>query len=169
VYLDDVIVSSRTFQEQLLNLWKVFHLFREAHLKLAQRSAIFQREIRYLRHIVSLEGITTGPVKPKALQEWPTLENKHGIRSVLGLCAYYRRFISNFANVAKPLTKLTEEKQAFQWTPEVEAAFQALKETLFIVLFLPTHSQERGSLLTQTRVMSGLEDCCPKYRTDRRE
>jgi hypothetical protein len=48
----------------------------------------------------------------------------------VGLCTYYRRFISGFANIAKPLTKLTEQKQAFQWTPEVEAAFQTLKGAL---------------------------------------
>jgi hypothetical protein len=46
------------------------------------------------------------------------------------ICVYYRRFISGFSNIAKPLTKLTEEKQTFQWTPEVEAAFQTLKGAL---------------------------------------
>jgi hypothetical protein len=62
--------------------------------------------------------------------DWPTPKNKHGIRSFLGLCTYYRRFISGFANIAKPLTKLTEQKSSFQWTPEAEAAFQTLKRAL---------------------------------------
>jgi hypothetical protein len=79
---------------------------------------------------VSPEGITTDPEKLKAVREWPTPKNKHEIRSFLGLCMYYRRFISGFANIAKPLTKLTEQKQPFQWTSEVEAAFQKLKRTL---------------------------------------
>jgi hypothetical protein len=56
-----------------------------------------------------------------------TLKNKHEIRSFLGLCTYYRWVISGFANIAKLLTKLNEEKQAFQWTPDVQAAFQTLK------------------------------------------
>jgi hypothetical protein len=66
-------------------------------------------------------GITTDPEKLKAVRESPTPKNKHEIRSFLGLCTYYGRFTSGSVNVAKPLTKLTEEKQAFQWTPEVDA------------------------------------------------
>jgi hypothetical protein len=78
---------------------------------------------------VSPEGISTDPEKLKAVQEWPTPKN-HEIRCFLGLCTYYRLFISGFADIAKLLTKLTEEKQTFKWTPELEAAFQTLKGTL---------------------------------------
>jgi hypothetical protein len=60
-------------------------------------------------------------------------KNKHEIRSFLGLCTYCRWFISGFANIAKPLTKLTEQNQPFQWTPEVEAAFHTLKGVLCTV------------------------------------
>jgi phospholipid-translocating ATPase len=66
----------------------------------------------------------------KALREWPTPKDKHEIRSSSALCTYYRWFLSGFANIAKPLTKLTEQKQAFQWTPEVKATFQTLKGIL---------------------------------------
>jgi hypothetical protein len=70
--------------------------------------------MRYLGHTVSPEGVTTDPEKLQAVREWPTPKNKDEIRSFLGLCTYYRRFISGFANIAKPLTKLTEQKQPFQ-------------------------------------------------------
>jgi hypothetical protein len=56
--------------------------------------------------------------------------NKHEIRSFLGLCTYYRLFISGFADTAKPLTKLAEDEEAFQCTPGVEVAFQSLKDVL---------------------------------------
>jgi hypothetical protein len=92
---------------------------------------LFQREVQYLKHIVSPKGITTNVEKLKAVQEWLTLKNKHEMRSFLDLCTYYRCFISSFTNIAKLLTKLTKEKQAFKWTPEVEAASQILKEALF--------------------------------------
>jgi hypothetical protein len=82
------------------------------------------------------EGVTTDPEKLKAVQEWPILTDKHELRSFLGLCTYYRWFISSFANIAKLLTRLTEEKQAFQWSLEVEAAFQSLKEALCIAPIL---------------------------------
>jgi hypothetical protein len=73
VYLDDVIVIGRTFQEHLLNLRKVFQWFREAHLKLnLEKCQLFQKEVHYLGHIVSPEGITTDPEKLEAVWEWPT-------------------------------------------------------------------------------------------------
>jgi hypothetical protein len=113
VYLDDVIVVSRTFQEHLLTLRKVLQRFREARLKLnPEKCQLFRREVRYLGRIVSPEGISTNPEKLKAVQEWPTSKNKRDTRSFLGLCTYYRRFISGFADIAKPLTKLTDHKRA---------------------------------------------------------
>jgi hypothetical protein len=111
VYLDDVIVIGHTFQEHLLNLWKVFQRFQEARLKLnPEKCQLLRKEVQYLGHTVSPERITTDPEKLKAMQEWPNPKNRHEIRSCLGLCTYYRRFIPSFPNIAKPLTKLTEQK-----------------------------------------------------------
>jgi hypothetical protein len=76
------------------------------------------------------EWITTDPEKLKAIWVWPTPKNKHEIRSFLGLCIDYKWFISCFGNIVRPLTKLMEEKQAFQWTPEVEATFKTLQEVV---------------------------------------
>jgi glutamate racemase len=109
----------------------VFQRFCEAYLKLNPRKCqLLQKEVRYLGHIASSEGITTNPKKLRAVKEWPTPKNKHDIRSFLCLCTHYRWIISGFTNIAKPLTKLIEQKQSFQWTPEVEAAFQMLKGAL---------------------------------------
>jgi hypothetical protein len=70
VYLDDVIVIGRTFREHLLNLRNVFQRFRETHLKLnSEKCQLFQKEVRYLGHIVSPEGITTDPEKLEAVQK----------------------------------------------------------------------------------------------------
>jgi hypothetical protein len=127
--LDDVIVIGRTFQEHLVNMRKVFQCFREARLKLNPgKCQLCQKEVQYLRHIASPDRIIIDPEKLKAIWEWPTSKNMHEIRRLLGLCTYYKRFSSAFANIAKPLTKFTEETQAFQWTPEMEVAFQTLKE-----------------------------------------
>jgi hypothetical protein len=95
----------------------VLQWFREGNLKLSpEKCQFFWKEVLYLGHVVSPEGVTTDPEKLKPIWEWPTSKNKHGIWSFLGLCIYYRCFISGFANIMKLLTKLTEEKQAFQWT-----------------------------------------------------
>jgi hypothetical protein len=97
-YLDDVIVIGRTFQEHLLNLRKVFQRFREAHLKFnPEKCQLSRKEVQYLGYTVSPGGITTDPEKLKAVQEWQTPKNKHEIRSFLGLCTQYRRFIPGFA------------------------------------------------------------------------
>jgi hypothetical protein len=150
VYLDDVIVVGHTFQEHLLNLRKVLQRFREARLKLnPEKCQLLQKEVRYLGHIVSPEGVTTDPEKLEAVREWPTPRNKHEVRSFLGLCTYYRRFIFGFADIAKPLTRLTEEKRSYQWTPDVEAAFQALKEALCAAPIL-AYPQPGGKFIVDT-------------------
>jgi hypothetical protein len=69
----------------------------------------------------------------------------HEIRSFLGLCKNYRRYISGFANIWNPLTKFTAEMQAFQWTPEAKAAFETLKVTLCTAPVIANPWQERGS------------------------
>jgi hypothetical protein len=69
VYLDDVIVIGRTFQEQFHNLRKVFQSLRVAHLKRNPgKCKLFQREVRYLGHIVSPSGLTTDPEKLEAVK-----------------------------------------------------------------------------------------------------
>jgi hypothetical protein len=146
VYLDDIIVIGRTFHEPLTNLRKVFQWFREDRINLtAEKCQLFQKVVRYLGHIVSPKGIHNDPEKLKAVREWPTPKNEHEVRRFLRLCTYYSRFISGFANIAKQLTKLTEPKQSFQWSPEAVNAFQTLKR---LPRFLHTTDQGSGSSST---------------------
>jgi len=83
-----------------------------------------------LGHIVSPSGVTTDPEKLEAVRSWPWPNDKHQLRIFLGLYTYYRRFISGFADLAKPLTRLTEDKRTFEWSADTETAFQTLKEAL---------------------------------------
>jgi hypothetical protein len=83
-----------------------------------EKCHLFQKEVRYLSHIVSPSRVTTDPEKLEAVKSWPRPNDKHQLRSSLGLCTYYRRFISGFADIAKPLTRLTEEKLTFEWSTE---------------------------------------------------
>jgi hypothetical protein len=79
-----MIVIGLTLQEHLLNLRKVFHRFREVHLKLnPENCQLYQKEVRYLGHILSPEGITTDTEKLKGTWELPSPKNKHEIRSFL--------------------------------------------------------------------------------------
>ncbi|GBM75270.1 Retrovirus-related Pol polyprotein from transposon 297 [Araneus ventricosus] len=93
VYLDDIIIVRRTFEEHLNNLRKVFQRLQKANLKLSPKKCrFFQKEVTYLGHIISAEGVKTDPGKIKAVVDWPRPETVHDLRSFLGLCTYYRRF-----------------------------------------------------------------------------
>lgn len=131
VYLDDIIIVGRTFEDHLQNLTKVLSKIRGANLKLSpEKCSFFRRQVNFLGHIVSEEGVQTDPEKIVAVKEWPVPKDKTEVRAFLGLCSYYRRFVKNFADIAKPLHKLTEEKQQFCWDENCDIAFQELKKRL---------------------------------------
>ncbi|GFU09780.1 retrovirus-related Pol polyprotein from transposon 17.6 [Trichonephila clavipes] len=131
IYLDDVIIVGRTFEEHLQNIRKVLSKLRDTNLKLnPSKCKFFQKEVNYLGHIFSAEGVRTDPEKVSAVKNWKRPENLRELRSFLGLCTYYRKFVKGFSNIARPLYKLTESKQKFQWTKECEDSFLQLKEAL---------------------------------------
>ena len=131
VYLDDVIVLGRTFEEHLANLREVFQRFREAGLKLKMAKCRFcAPEVEFLGHIVSKDGVRTDPRKTAKVAEWPPPTSRKEVQQFLGLASYYRRFIQNFSTVAKPLHRLTEKTAKFEWTSECQAAFQDLRSRL---------------------------------------
>ncbi|GFT36599.1 retrovirus-related Pol polyprotein from transposon 17.6 [Trichonephila clavipes] len=80
--------------------------------------------------IIGGQGVRTDPEKVSAVKNWKRPENLRELRSFLGLCTYYRKFVKGFSNIARPLHKLTESKQKFQWTKECEDSFLQLKEAL---------------------------------------
>ena len=131
VYLDDVIVFGKTFQETLTNLRSVFERFKKAKLKLKPKKCIlFKDEVSFLGHVVSANGIQCDPQKIAAIKEWPVPENISDVRSFLGLASYYRKFIYNFSQIAYPLTRLTQKNRHFEWSEESENAFNTLKRLL---------------------------------------
>ena len=131
VYLDDIIIHAREFEEAISRLREVFLRLRIANLKLnARKCQLFAQEVRYLGHIIGKDGIATDPEKVKAVQEWPVPWTQREVRSFLGLCTYYRRFVPSFASIAKPLHRLTEKLHDFEWTTECQVAFEKLIEVL---------------------------------------
>ncbi|UYV62133.1 K02A2.6-like, partial [Cordylochernes scorpioides] len=128
VYLDDVMVMGRTFGEHLENLQEIFNRFKAANLGLNPRKCqLFQKKVEFLGHTVSAKGIQTSESKILAIRDWPKPKDKHELRSFLGLCTYYRRFVEGFADIAAPLHRLTEAKSTFHWNQDCESAFVTLK------------------------------------------
>ena len=133
VYLDDVIIFGRNFDEHLTRLRTVLARLNGAGLSLKPSKCQWAKtEVKYLGHIIDGAGIKPDPSKLIAVRDFPIPENRTEVRAFLGLASYYRRFIPSFATIAKPLTNLTKTKEgkAFQWTSEEKTSFEHLKELL---------------------------------------
>ena len=131
VYLDDIIVLGRDFYGHLQNLQLVLQRIRDAGLKLQPaKCAFFQSEVKYLGHIVSREGVAADPSNVNKVSSWPVPTTAKEVQQFLGLVNYYRQFICDFANIAKPLHRLTECMAMFKWTDDCQAAFDKLRNQL---------------------------------------
>ena len=131
VYLDDIIIYSNTFEEHLQHIEAALLKLREAHLKANPEKCDFgEIEIAFLGHIITTEGIKPNKENSKLVREFPPPKNVKQVRSYLGLCSYYRRFIKNFSSIAAPLYHLTKIGVKFEWTTECQEAFNTLRERL---------------------------------------
>ena len=131
VYIDDVVVLGRSEEEALDNLRAVLIKFKEANLKLNPKKCfLFQEKCTFLGHTVSADGTTCEKGKVEAVQSWPEPNSVKEVRSFLGTCSYYRKYIPQFADIAAPLTNLTRKSAKFVWTLACQEAFDKLKETL---------------------------------------
>ena len=131
IYLDDIIILSSTFSEHIERLDEVLRRLGNAGLKLKpSKCELFRKEVLFLGHIITQDGVKPDPSKVSAVQNWPIPKNITDVRSFLGLCSYYRRFVPRFATIASPLNRLLEAGQAFKWTPDCHEAFEKLKAAL---------------------------------------
>ena len=143
VYLDDVIIMSETFDEHLERLKVVFERLRTANLKLkASKCKLFQREVVFLGHLVTGNGIAPDPAKIRAVTEWPRPKNLTETRAFVGLASYYRSFVAKFADIARPLHELTKKNRKFFRTDRQEEAFLTLKKRLTEAPILATPKDE---------------------------
>jgi len=108
-----------------------------------KKSEFFLKEIQYLGHIISEAGIQMDPAKLEVIKGWPIPRNLHELRSFIGMCAYYRRFIEKFSFIAGPLHNLTKKNVKFVWTHKENESFEKLKAKLTSqpVLILPDLSK----------------------------
>ena len=111
VYIDDIIIVGKTFDQHLFNLQQVFHRLKQAGLKVQPSKCQFlQQKVSFLGHVISPNGIAPDPVKTCKVEQWPIPSSRVEVQQFLGLANYYRRFVKDFASLAKPLHQLTEKK-----------------------------------------------------------
>ena len=142
-YLDDVIINGKTLQDHLWNLWEVSQRLREAELKLKPTKYDFcVLQVEFLGHIVSA-CVRTDPSKTKKVAQWPIPTSRREVQQFLGLANYYRRFMKDFAAIAKSLHCPTEKTAKFEWTNECQTAFEEIHRRLVTVPTLALPDYER--------------------------
>ncbi|UYV83886.1 hypothetical protein LAZ67_X000509, partial [Cordylochernes scorpioides] len=130
-YLDDVVIFADNFPDHLRRLEVVLNCFKRAGLKLNPGKCSFgASNIKILGHQVNKDGIRPNDDKIKAVSQFPIPKNLQQLRSFLGLSSYDRRFIKNYADIARPLNSLLSKGTKFQWNTDQERAFQKLKNAL---------------------------------------
>lgn len=184
VYLDDVIVFGATLEEHEERLLKVLDRLEEVGLKVSLDKCQFcQPKVKYIGHIISADGIATDPSKVEAVTKWPQPADLKSLRSFLGFCGYYRRFVANYSSIVKPLTDLTrgyppvrkgkkvnavkdqnqyfKESESFgsRWTDECTTAFREVIRCLTNAPVLAFVTQTSPMFCTLMPALRGWELC----------
>jgi hypothetical protein len=145
VFIDDILVYSATNKDHEDHLKTVLRILREKKLFAKLKKCEFWlREVSFLVHIISKDGVAVDPRKIEAVTNWEWPSNVNEIRSFLGFAGYYRRFVEGFSKLSGPLTALTKKNARFIWSDECEECFQELKQRLVSapVLTLPKESKK---------------------------
>lgn len=143
VYLDDILLFSETFTSHLERLDIVLKRLQQTGLKVkVEKCHFLQERVTFLGHQISAEGISTDPNKISAVKEWPVPTTLKGLRSFLGFCSYYRRFVQGFSKIAGPLHDLVNmclhvgppakvnQMLVSLWNAECQNSFDILKDML---------------------------------------
>lgn len=152
IYLDDLIIYGKSLENHNKNLLDVFSRLRQVNLKLNPLKCTFLRkEILYLGHVISSEGVLPDPTKIQAIKNWPIPKKLEEVVRFVAFSNYYRKFINNFAYVSLPLTRLTKKNVPFVWDDKCQHSFDTLKSLISSppILQYPDLS-ERNKFILQT-------------------
>lgn len=131
VYIDDIVVIGCSVNHHFANLSRVFERLRHYNLKLnPTKCNFFCTEVTYLGHKITDHGILPDDSKFKVIKDFPRPTNPDEVRRFVAFCNYYRKFVPDFANVAKPLNDLLKKNIVFEWTQSHEESFNKLKRYL---------------------------------------
>jgi transposase InsO family protein len=129
IYLDDILIFSNTPEEHDQHIRYVLDKLQQNNLFCKpEKCSFFQSSVAYLGFTISEEGVFMNADKITAITSWPAPTSLKDLQSFLGFTNFYRRFIKNYADIIKPLTKLLKKKTIFAWTEFQQTAFQHLKD-----------------------------------------
>jgi hypothetical protein len=144
VFIDDILIYSKTKEDQANHICVVLQRLRDHHLYAKFSKCEFWLDsVKFLGHTISSEGILVDPTKVQEVMDWKPPTSVHQIRSFLGLAGYYRRFIPDFSKIAKPMTELLKKEVKFRWDDKCDEAFHTLRKLLTTapVLAQPDYTQ----------------------------
>lgn len=132
VYVDDLIIFSRTFEEHIQHLSIVLKRVKHAGATInLSKSRFFQDSVPFLGHILSNQGLRPDPCKIELIQSWPRPRNPRQLKGFLGLCSFFRVYACTYACATIPLQELLKKGNKWRWTERQEEAFNNVK-TLFL-------------------------------------
>src|SRR4051812_25502068 len=131
VFIDDILIYSKTEEEQFWHLRLVLETLREHQLYAKFiKCEFWLKEVGFLGHVLSEGRISVDPAKIQSVMDWTAPTTQTEVRGFLGLAGYYRKFVEGFSSIARPMTQLLKKDQKFVWTEKCEASFQELKRRL---------------------------------------
>lgn len=171
LYMDDLLIYAKSFDEMLERLDLVFARLTSFNLKVKpSKTHLLKTVVKFLGHMVSQEGIATDPEKISVIKNWTTPKTEREVRSFLGLASFYRKYISGFATIAAPLHALLggpkqtkhqkrskfrgQDESPFKWDENCELSFRKLKECLTSAPVLG-HPDWNSSFIVETDASFG--------------
>ncbi|GJV44418.1 putative reverse transcriptase domain-containing protein [Tanacetum coccineum] len=127
VFIDDILIYLKDKEEHEEHLKAILELLKKEELYAKfSKCEFWIPKVQFLGHVIDCQGIHVDPAKIESIKDWASPKIPTEIRQFLGLAGYYQRFIEGFSKIAKPMTKLTQKKVAFEWGDKQEAAFQTV-------------------------------------------
>ena len=131
IYIDDIFVFGKNFEEHMSRVEEVVERIKAAGLKLKpQKCQMFQREVVFLGHVVSGEGVRPSPTNIAKILSWPKPKIAKQVKQPVAMGSYYRRYVRDFANLVRPMVKLTKKGKKFLWTEICDRSFEQMKKAL---------------------------------------
>lgn len=157
VFIDDIIIFSKSLEEHKVHLAKVFQACQAANLRLKRSKCVFGRkQVEYLGHVISSEGLLPNQRNTEKILNMPEPKSVKDVKVWLGTTGYYRRHIKGYAQIARPLTKLLRKDSVFTWGEEQQSAFDALKKALISPPVLSYPDRNQVQILTTDASTHGL-------------
>jgi hypothetical protein len=157
VYLDDIIIFSKNYEEHLQHLQQVFDCLEEANLKINPEKCHFcNKEIQFLGHVINEKGVKPDPAKIEKIVNMTSPRNVRQLRTVLGLFSYYRCFVKNFSKLVAPLNDLLKKDREYEWMIQHQQIFEDVKEIMTTAPILSYPNFNKPFILSTDASTSGL-------------